>query len=125
MRNANGTADDSTGLLTGISGSDNTGYCAGYGVRDSHPYAWDGGGSQLGTGSLSGFNQLASGGTLGFGLGNGLAINGDLTVGFAPSCANDVLPSGVSAPVREPSAALIFAIGLVAVTHGQRALRRA
>jgi len=27
--------------------------------------------------------------------------------------------------VREPSAALIFAIGLVAVTHGQRALRRA
>ena len=67
MRNANGTADDSTGLLTGISGSDNTGYCAGYGVRDSHPYAWDGGGSQVGTGNLTGFEQLAAGGTLGFG----------------------------------------------------------
>jgi hypothetical protein len=108
-----------------FSGSDNTGYWAGYGIRDRHPYAWNGGGTQVGTGSLSGFNQLASGGTLGFGLGNGLAINGGFTIGFAPSCANDVLLASVSAPVPEPSAALIFAIGVIAVTRGQRALRRA
>ncbi len=108
-----------------FSGSDNSGYWAGYGIRDRHPYAWNGGGTQIGTGSLAGFNQLASGGTLGFGLGNGLAINGSLTIGFAPSCANDVLLANVSAPVPEPTAALIFGIGLVAITRGQRALRRA
>lgn len=108
-----------------FSGSDNTGYWAGYGVRDRHPYAWDGGGSQVGTGNLTGFNQLASGGTLDFGLGNGLGINGNLTIGFAPSCANDVLLANVSAPVPEPTAALIFGIGIIVVTRGQRALRRA
>ena len=108
-----------------FSGSDNTGYWAGYGVRDRHPYAWNGGGTQIGTGSLTGFNQLASGGTLGFGLGSGLAIHGDFTIGFAPSCANDVLLARVSAPVPEPTAALIFGIGLVVATRGQRALRRA
>jgi hypothetical protein len=107
-----------------FSGSDNTGYWSGYGIRDRHPYAWNGGGTQIGTGSLTGFNQLASGGTLGFGLGNGLAINGDFTIGFAPSCANDVLLATVSAPVPEPTAALIFGIGLVVVRRGQRALRR-
>jgi len=107
-----------------FTGSDNTGYWAGYGIRDRHPYAWNGGGTQIGTGNLTGFNQLASGGYLGFGLGSGLAINGNLTIGFAPSCANDVLLANVSAPVPEPSAALIFGIGLVAVTRGQRALRR-
>ncbi len=108
-----------------FTGSDNTGYWAGYGIRDRHPYAWNGGGTQIGTGSLAGFDQLASGGTLGFGLGNGLSINGNVTIGFAPSCANDVLFANVSAPVPEPSAALIFGIGLVAVTRGRRALRRA
>jgi hypothetical protein len=47
------------------------------------------------------------------------------TIGFGPRCANDVLLAKRSAPVPEPSAAMIFAIGLVAVTRGQRALRRA
>ena len=108
-----------------FSGSDNAGYWAGYGIRDRHPYAWNGGGSQIGTGSLAGFNQLASGGTLSFGFGNGVAVGTNVTIGFAPSCANDVLLANVSAPVPEPSAALIFGIGLAAVTRGQRALRRA
>jgi hypothetical protein len=106
-----------------FSGSDNAGYCAGYGIRDRHPYAWNGGGSQIGTGSLAGFNQLASGGTLSFG--NGVAVGTNVTIGFAASCANDLLLANVSAPVPEPSAALIFGIGLAAVTRGQRALRRA
>ena len=108
-----------------MSGTDNTGYWAGYGIRDRHPYAWNGGGSQIGTGSLSGFNQLASGGTLDFGFGHGVGVGSNVTIGFAPSCANDVLLANVSAPVPEPSAALIFGIGLATVTRGQRALRRA
>jgi len=110
-----------------FSGSDDTGYWADYRIRDRHPYAWNGGGTQIGTGNLTGFNQLASGGTLGFGLGNGIAINGNLTIGFAPSCANDVLFANVSVPVvvPEPSTALTFGIGLVALTRGRRALRRA
>jgi hypothetical protein len=108
-----------------MSGSDNNGYWAGYGIRDRHPYAWDGGGTPVGTGSLTGFNQLASGGTLVFGLGIGLPMSSNLTISFAPSCANDVLRETVSAPVPEPTGALIFGIGLAAVSRGQRALRRA
>ena len=108
-----------------MSGSDNSGYWAGYGIRDRHPYAWDGGGTPLGTGSLTGFNQLASGGTLVFELGIGLPMNANLTLAFSPSCANDVLIEKVSAPVPEPTGALIFGIGLAAVSRGQRALRRA
>ena len=108
-----------------MSGSDNSGYWAGYGIRDGHPYAWDGGGTPLGTGSLTGFNQLASGGTLVFELGIGLPMNANLTLSFSPSCANDVLIEKVSAPVPEPTGALIFGIGLAAVSRGQRALRRA
>jgi hypothetical protein len=108
-----------------MSGSDNSGYWSGYGVRDRHPYAWDAGGTPVGTGSLTGFDQLASGGTLAFDLGIGLPVNGSLTIGFAPSCANDVLLETVSAPVPEPTGALIFGIGLAAVARGQRALRRA
>ena len=108
-----------------MSGSDNNGYWAGYGIRDRHPYAWDGGGTPLGTGSLTGFNQLASGGTLAFDLGIGLPMNANLTLAFSPSCANDVLIEKVSAPVPEPTGALIFGIGLAVVSRGQRALRRA
>ncbi len=108
-----------------MSGSDNTGYWAGYGIRDRHPYAWNGGGTAAGTGSLSGFNQLASGGTLDFDLGIGLPMGAKLTLAFAPSCANDVLIEAVSPPVPEPTGALVFGVGLAAVTRGQRALRRA
>ena len=106
---------------------DNTGYWAGcYGIRDRHPYAWNGGGTAAGTGSLTGFNQLsASGGTLDFDLGIGLPMGAKLTLAFAPSCANDVLIESVSAPVPEPTGALLFGVGLAAVTRGQRALRRA
>ena len=107
------------------SGSDNSGYWSGYGIRDRHPYAWNGGGTPVGTASLGAFNPLASGGALVFDLGIGLPVNASLTIGFAPSCANDVLRETVSAPVPEPTAALIFGIGLAAVARGQRSLRRA
>jgi len=74
-----------------LSGSDNTGYWHGYGIRDQHPYAWAGGGTVVGTASLGAFDQLASGGTLHLDLRSGLPTNPSLTIGFAPSCANDVV----------------------------------
>lgn len=108
-----------------MSGSDNSGYWQGYGIRDRHPYAWNGGGTVVGTASFGAFNQLASGGTLSFDLGAlGVPTRSNVTIAFGPSCANDVLFANVSSPVPEPTAALIFGVGLIAVTKGQRSLRR-
>ncbi|RIL06135.1 MAG: hypothetical protein DCC71_07940 [Proteobacteria bacterium] len=107
-----------------MSGSDNTGYWRGYGVRDRHPYAWSGGGAQIGTGSLGSFDQLASGGTIVLNLGDGLWIGDQVRIGFAPSCANDVVLATVAAPVPEPTAVLLFGVGLAAVAKGSRRARR-
>lgn len=106
-----------------MSGSDNTGYWRGYGIRDRHPYAWNGGGIQIGTGSLGAFDQLANGGTITLNLGAGLWVGDRVTIGFAPSCANDVVLATVAAPVPEPTAALVFGIGLAAVAKGARRKR--
>ena len=109
-----------------MSGSDNTGHWKGYGIRDRHPYAWDGGGTEIGTASLGGFDPLAASGTLVFDFGaSGLAVGSGFTISFAPSCANDVLLASVSAPVPEPTAALVFGLGLATLVRGQRTLRRA
>jgi hypothetical protein len=109
-----------------MSGSDDTGYWAGYGIRDRHPYAWNGGGTAVGTASFGAFDQLANGGMLSFDLGAlGVPTRSNVRIGFAPSCANDVLLANVSAPVPEPTAALIFGVGLIAATHSQRRFRRA
>jgi hypothetical protein len=103
-----------------MSGSDNTGYWRGYGIRDRHPYAWNGGGLEVGTGSMSGFNGTANGGTLSFDLGAGVIVRDSVRISFAPSCANDVLVADVAAPVPEPTAALVFGVGLAAVTRASR-----
>jgi hypothetical protein len=109
-----------------MSGSDNTGYWQGYGIRDRHPYAWNGGGTVVGTASFGSFDPLANGGMLSFDLGAlGVPTRSNVTIGFAPSCANDALLANVSPPVPEPTAALIFGVGMIAVTKGQRVLRRA
>lgn len=106
-----------------FSGSDNTGYWQGYGVRDRHPYAWNGGGNAVGTASLGAFDQLASGGTIAFDLGRGIPTTGGLSIGFAPSCANDVVLAKVTAPTPEPTAALVFGVGLTAVARVGRQRR--
>jgi len=56
------------------------------------------------------------------GLGGGVAVGQDWVLGFAASCGNDVLFERVSAPVPEPSAALVFAAGLLLAAR--RPLRR-
>jgi hypothetical protein len=102
-----------------MSGSDDTGYWRGYGIRDRHPYAWNGSGTPIGTASFGAFSQLASGGTLVFDLGAGLAVGPNVTIAFAPSCANDVLIEDIAAPVPEPTAALVFGVGLLVVMRTQ------
>lgn len=103
-----------------MSGSDDTGHWQGFGIRDRHPYAWNGGGEEIGTGSMSGFTPTANGGTLSFDLGLGILVRDSVRISFAPSCANDVLVADVTAPVPEPAAALVFGIGLAAVTRAAR-----
>lgn len=103
-----------------MSGSDNAGHWRGYGIRDRHPYAWNGGGEEIGTGSLSGYSATANGGTLSFDLGRGIVVRDSVRISFAPSCANDVLVADVAAPVPEPTAALVFGVGLAAVTRAAR-----
>lgn len=109
-----------------MSGSDNSGHWRGHRIRDRHPYAWDRGGSSAGSASLDPFSPTATGTqTLGFHLGDGLALGNEFTIGFAVSCANDVLLETVSAPVPEPTAALLFAAGAFVVSRGGRRPRRA
>lgn len=103
-----------------MSGSDNTGYWRGWGIRDRHPYAWDGGGSAVGTGSLAPFDQSAAGGSLFFSLGAGLDVGANVTIALAPNCANDVLREKISAPVPEPTAALVFGVGLFVAARARK-----
>lgn len=103
-----------------MSGSDNTGYWRGWGIRDRHPYAWDGGGSAIGTASLAPFDPSAPGGSLFFSLGAGLDVGPRVTIAFAPNCANDVLREEISAPVPEPTAALVFGVGLFVAARARR-----
>lgn len=109
-----------------MSGRDNTGYWSGYNIRDNHPYAWSGGGSVVGSGGLSGPTATGNGiYTLTFDLGNGVWVGNTATIGFAVSCGNDVLRERVSAPVPEPSGALLFALGAFVVARRQRRVRAA
>jgi hypothetical protein len=96
------------------SGQDDTGHWRGFLIRDDHPYAWAGGGVEIGTGSVGSPDPLANGlHTLVFDLGAGLVVGESFRLGFAASCGNDVLLEQVTAPVPEPSAALVFAAGLL------------
>ena len=103
------------------SGYDNSGHWKGFQIRDQHPYAWKGDGTQVDTGSLTGVNLLASGNhTLVFDLGKGLKLSETFCIGFGPSCANDMLFERISAPVPEPSAALLFAASLLVAARRTR-----
>ena len=66
---------------------------------------------------MSGYSATADGGTLSFDLGLGIVVRDSVRISFAPSCANDVIVGDVTAPVPEPTAALVFGIGLAAVTR--------
>ncbi len=102
------------------SGYDNSGHWKGFNIRDEHPYAWNGGGTQVDTGSLTGVNLLQTGGTLVLDLGDGLALSDTFCIGFGPSCANDMIFERITAPVPEPSAALLFAASLLVAARRPR-----
>ena len=100
------------------SGTDNQGHWRGFLIRDDHPYAWAGGGDLFGTGSLTAPSLLATGTqSLFFHFDVGIRTGDEVIIGFAASCANDVLYERISAPVPEPSAALLFAAGLFIATR--------
>lgn len=102
-------------------GSDDSGHWDGFNIRDRHPYAWYGGGTQIGTGSLTGVNLLTTGHhTLVFDLGPGLAVGKTFCIGFGPSCANDVILERIDAPIPEPSAAIVFGAGLLLAARRTR-----
>ena len=102
-----------------VSGTDNSGYWSGYLIRDGHPYAWNGGGTAIDTGSLDPFNDQASGGTLGFNLGAGLNVGTSVRIGFVENCANDVIYQSVAVP--EPTTLALVGAGLVAIARRRRA----
>jgi hypothetical protein len=104
------------------SGYDDTHHWRGFAIRDQHPYAWAGGGTQIGTGSLTAPSLLAGGPqSLVFELGAGVAVGEEWVLGFAASCGNDVLFERIAAaPVPEPTAALVFAAGLLLATRRPR-----
>ena len=108
------------------SGSDNSGYWSGYGIRDRHPYAWNGGGTPVGTASLAGLQSARLGRNAGLRPGDRPAGEREPDDRLRPELRERrAARETVSAPVPEPTAALIFGIGLAAVARGQRSLRRA
>jgi hypothetical protein len=106
------------------SGADHAGHWQGYLVRNDHPYAWNGGGSEIGTGSLSAPSLLAGGSqSLELDLGPGLHVGHQFVLAFAASCANDVLFEVIDVPVPEPGTGLLLAVGLAAVARIPRPRR--
>jgi hypothetical protein len=107
-----------------MSGSDNSGHWLGYLIRNNHPYAWNGGGEEIGTGSLAADGLLTGGAhSLLFDLGSGLDVGAHFTIGFAASCGNDVIFERMTAPTPEPGAALVFFAALLLATRGPLRVR--
>jgi hypothetical protein len=94
-----------------LSGTDNSGGWTGFYIRDNHPVAW--GGSltdDIGSVVFSGWGTSPSFDFTGL-TGGGLTLSsGDITIGWEPNCANNVMYAQIN--VAEPSTLLLLGSGL-------------
>ena len=115
-----------------ISGVDNSGSWAGYGIRDKHPVAYSGNTEWLSSVSFDGWKELTEPdeplySTFDFTNGGnqtGLFVGcDDLIIGWAMNCANDVIYEKIPNPVPEPGTILLVGTGLLGLALGSRKKR--
>ncbi|MBZ5496036.1 MAG: PEP-CTERM sorting domain-containing protein [Acidobacteriia bacterium] len=110
-----------------ITGSDNTGYWSGYGIRNNHPYAYVdfSNAVNLGSGSVSGGISALPTSPFTYSLPiNAISVSGPLTFGFTENCANDVVKETVTT-APEPGTMLLLGTGLIgAAIFGRKRLKK-
>jgi hypothetical protein len=111
-----------------ITGADNTGYWAGYLIRNDQPFAVTGltssNSTSLGNAVVSFTDEHES--PLVFALdlsSTEIPISGPLTIGFTTNCANDVVYDTVT-PIPEPPTNMLLGAGLILAAGVLRPKRR-